>query len=114
MLSLILLLIFGSIIAVVSMQNTMRVTVTFFNYSLSGLPLFYVIIGSLLLGILAAYCLYSVHSIASALTIRGKDQKIKQEQRELTELAKQVHQLELENARLKKAQNPANVDDRAL
>jgi len=114
MLSLILLLIVGSLMAFLSLQNRLLVPVTFFNYTLSSIPLFYVIIGSMLLGILLSYVIHLSHRVSSALTIRGKNQKIKSESLELAELTRKFHQLELENARIKKAHDPKGYDDKSL
>lgn len=91
----------GSIMAYLSQNNFMLVTLHLGKYVFSGIPLFYVIIGSLLAGLILAYLVYLVNSIFTSFTIRGKDKKIKQGKSENVDLTKQVHQLELENERLK-------------
>ncbi len=114
MLSLILLLILGSGIAFLSLQNTQLVTVTFLTYSVSNIPLYFVIIGSLMVGILMAYVLYLSKAISSGLTIRGQRNKLKHEKLENAELTKSVHQLELKNAGLKKESQPDSFDPKSL
>lgn len=82
-------------------NNLALVTLRLGTYIFSDIPLFYIIIGSLLTGLILAYLPYLVNSIFTALTMRGKDKKIKQAKSEVVDLTKQIHQLELENERLK-------------
>jgi uncharacterized integral membrane protein len=114
MLLLIFLLVFGTTVAFVALQNPTPVTLHIFTYTVADLPLFYVMVGAMLVGILLAYVLYLVRSISAALTIRDKDKKIKDDAKELTRLTKENHQLELENVRLKTEANPLIIDDRSL
>lgn len=79
----------------------MLVTLHFGTYVFSDIPLFYIIIGSLLTGLGLAYLIDLVNSIFTGFTMRGKDNKIKQTKSEIVDLTKQIHQLELENERLK-------------
>jgi uncharacterized membrane protein len=101
MLILILFLIVGSVMVYLAQNNLMLVTLHLGKYVFSGIPLFYIIIGSLLTGLVLAYLVYLVNSIFTAFTMHGKDNKIKQTKNEVVDLTKQIHQLELENERLK-------------
>lgn len=82
-------------------NNLMLVPLHLGTYVFSDIPLFYIIIGSLLTGLGLAYLIYLVNSIVIAFSIRGKDNKIRQAKSEIIDLTKQVHKLELENERLK-------------
>lgn len=101
MLTLILFLVVGAIMVYLAQNNLMLVTLHLGKYVFSGIPLFYIIIGSLLTGLVLAYLVYLVNSIFTAFTMHGKDNKIKQTKNEIVDLTKQIHQLELENERLK-------------
>src|SRR3989339_646497 len=101
MLTLILLLVVGSIIAYLAISNSMLVALHFGPYLFSNIPLFYIIIGSLLIGLSLSYLFALIRSISTGLTIRGKDKEIKQGKSENVDLTKRIHQLELENERLK-------------
>lgn len=101
MLMLILFLVVGLIMVYLAQNNLTLVTLHLGPYVFSDIPLFYVIIGSLLMGLGLAYLIYLVNSIFTALAMRGKDNKIKQTKSEIVDLTKQIHQLELENERLK-------------
>jgi len=101
MLTLILILIVGSIMVYLAQNNLMLVTLNLGSYAFSDIPLFYIIIGSLLIGLGLAYVISLAHSIFTAFSMHGKDNKIKKTKSELIDLTKQIHKLELENERLK-------------
>ena len=92
MLILILLLIFGGLMVYLAQVGT-----TYF----ATFPLFYVIMGSLLTGLLLSYTAYVINSIFVALKMRGKNKEIKQGESDIVDLTKRIHQLELENEKLK-------------
>jgi uncharacterized membrane protein len=108
----ILLLVFGGAMVYLAQNNLMLVTVRLGSYVISGIPLFYVIIGSLLTGLVLAYLMYLVNSIFTAFTMRGKDNKIKQGKSDIVDLTKQIHKLELENERLKNNSTAVEPQDK--
>lgn len=114
MLILILLLVVGSILVYISKFNFMPVSVNLGLYVFSDIPLFYVIVGSLVFGLVLSYLLYLVHAISTSFTLRGKDNAIKKNKNEVLELTKRVHQLELENEKLKHSSNVEPEDPNAL
>jgi len=114
MLVLILLLVVGSILVYISKYNFMPVSVNLGPYVLSNIPLFYVIVGSLLIGLVLSYVFYLVKAISTSFTLRGKDNEIKKDKDEVLELTKRVHQLELENEKLKHRPNTEPEDKNAL
>jgi len=114
MLAIIFMLIFGSLVAYLALQNTSYVTLTIFSYTFSDIPLFSVIIGSVLVGALMVYIIHLVNSISTAFTIHGKNKKIKESEKNVTELTKNVHQLELENEALKQDSPSVVTDDKSL
>lgn len=113
MLNIIILLITGSALAYISKANLTPVTVSLASYTIPNTPLFYVIVGSLLVGLILAYVVQILGSIATSFVLRGNRQAIKNSQNEILELTKRIHQLELENERLKHA-TPEIVDANAL
>ena len=114
MLILILLLVVGSALVYISKFNFMPVSVNLGMYVISDIPLFYVIVGSLVIGLVLSYVAYFVHSISTSLALRGKDNKIKKNKEEVLELTKRVHQLELENEKLKTSSGVEPEDRNAL
>jgi len=110
MLILILFLSVGSVLAYIARQNFTDVTMTLGPYVLADIPLFYVIVGSLLIGLSLSYVIYWVHSIKYFWTLRNRETTIKQNQEEIVGLTKRVHQLELEIKGLRDATG-LNPDD---
>lgn len=97
--TLILLLVVGSALVYISKYNFALVSVNFGFYAISNIPLFYVIIGSVVTGLLLSYLINLIPTISTYFALRGKNSEIKKGKDEVLELTKQVHQLELENER---------------
>ena len=55
----------------------------------------------MLVGLIISYLVYLGHAITTSITIRGKDDEIKKEKEEVLELTKRIHQLELENEKIR-------------
>lgn len=105
MIILILFLVFGSILTYLSQHNLTPVSLNIGPYVLSDIPLFYVIVGSLITGLIFSYAVYLLHDISTFWTLRGKDNRIKKEKGEVLELTKRIHVLERENERLQNGEN---------
>ena len=112
MLILILFLVVGSAMVYLAQNNLTLVTLRLGTYVFSGIPLFYIIVGSVLTGLGLSYLIYLVNSIFTAFTLRRKDNKIKQTKSEVVDLTKRIHQLELENERLKNSSTVIEPSDK--
>lgn len=99
--TLIVTLVFGLLIAFFASQNTDSVSLHFLQYSLQEIPIYIVVVGSLLVGIFTSWIISLVNEIGAGVTIWGKDKTIKEKDRQSIDLTKHVHQLELENEKLK-------------
>jgi uncharacterized membrane protein len=109
---LILFLVVGSVMVYLAQNNLTLVTLRLGTYVFSGIPLFYVIVGSVLTGLGLSYLIYLINSIFIAFTLRRKDNKIKKTKGEVVDLTKRVHQLELENERLKNSSTVIEPSDK--
>lgn len=114
MLILILFLVVGSMLVYISKFNFVPVSVNLGFYVFTGVPLFYVIVGSLLIGLVLSYLVYFVHAISTSFTLRGKDSEIRKNKEEILELTKRVHQLEIKNEKLEKDSDIEPGDQNAL
>ena len=114
MLILILLLVMGSFFAYVSQFNLMPVTVNLGWYVISDVPLFFVIVGSFLTGLVLSYLVLLVHDTSAFFTLRGKKNELHKKKLTVLELTKRVHQLELENEKLKNGSLEEAVDRNSL
>jgi len=113
MFALIVLFIFGIGVAFFATQNTQAVSLTFANYSLTSIPVYIIVLVSLLLGFAVSWIIGLVDVIASAFKMHGKESTIKNDNKQISELTKKVHQLELENERLK-GESGHPRDDKSL
>lgn len=113
MLNIIFLLIVGSALTYISKYNLDLVTVNLGIYTFFNIPLFYVIVGSILVGLLFSYILQLLGNILTYFEIRSKTREIKTGKDEILNLTKTVHQLEIENEKLKHA-GPELEDVNAL
>ncbi len=111
---LIIAVIFGLGIASFAIQNTAPVSIQLAQYTIPGVPLYGIAIGALLLGLLIAYIISMVDAFSSILKIHGKENALKEAKKTIAQLAKQLHELELENARLNPESKSSDVDDRSL
>lgn len=105
MLSLILLVIFGLGMAFFATQNTGMLHIWLGNYLLSGIPLYVVVIVSLLLGVVASWIISLADNFSSILTLHWKDSELKKAHKTIDELIRDNNELELENTRLKERVN---------
>ncbi|HKC14933.1 MAG TPA: lipopolysaccharide assembly protein LapA domain-containing protein [Patescibacteria group bacterium] len=113
MFALIVLVVFGIGVALFATQNTQATSITLANYPVSGIPLYLIVLGSLLLGFIVSWIISLIDVISSALKIHGKESTIKDANKQIAELTKRVHQLELENERLK-GETGHPTDDKSL
>jgi uncharacterized integral membrane protein len=101
MLVLLVAVLFGLGIGYFATENTTPVTIRLAEYALEDVPLYLVVVGSLLVGLFIAWILYIARSVSARLTIYGKDQVVRKTRRTVADLEQRVHELEAENARLR-------------
>lgn len=114
MLKLIFILIIGTVIAFISRSNDTLVSVSFGPYVFPQAPLFYVIMAALVAGLAIAYVVHLINVFFTSFVLRGKEREIKKNKNEVIELTKRVHQLELENEKLKHNKDIEPEDANAL
>ena len=105
------------IFAYFSTQNTAGVVLHVGTITWRNIPLYLVILGSLLIGIVISWLISLVDVLSSKLTLLGKDSTIKQTKQTIADLTKEVHQLELENTKLeseKTARSEQKMKDKSL
>ena len=113
MATLIVIVLFGLVIGYFAIQNTGTLSLNFLNYTIPDVPIYMVVGGALLVGLLLSWIISLVGNIATGFTIRGKENKIKDYKKENAQYLKQIHQLEIENTRLM-ANTSALEDDKSL
>ncbi|HYM65241.1 MAG TPA: hypothetical protein VES68_02045 [Candidatus Sulfotelmatobacter sp.] len=101
MLALIILIVFGLGTAYFATQNTGLVHIILGNYLIQGVPLYVIVVGSILLGVFISWLVNIVDSFSSTRVIYGKDTALKKAHETIEELREETHSLEMENAHLK-------------
>jgi uncharacterized integral membrane protein len=92
--------IFGLGIGYFATQNTSPVTIHMGELILENVPLYLVVLGSLLLGLFLAWTFYFARTLSTTLAIYGRDSAIKKAKQVVTDLEQRVRDLEAVNARL--------------
>jgi len=114
MIILILILVIGSGLVFISKYNFTPVTVNFGTVAVTNIPLFYVIVGSVVFGLLVSYLVHMATSVSTYFAMRGKNKQLQKEKEDVLELTKRVHQLEIENEKIKHEPIVENDDPLAL
>ncbi len=103
-------MLFALAVAYFAIQNTIGVTLVVANNVIANVPLYFVIISSIVLGVLLSSIISGMNAIEAYQKLRGKEKEIAQDQQEIHTLQDKVHNLETENAQLL-AQREQNVED---
>jgi uncharacterized integral membrane protein len=101
MASLFVILITGLILAVFAIQNNAAVTMHYGGYTLPNIPLYAVVIGSMLVGIALSWILSLFGWASTSMRLMGKDKAIRQYSDATQRLENRVSQLEAENEKLR-------------
>ncbi len=113
MLTLLITVIFGLAFAFFATQNASPVSLTFWKYTISGVPLYLVALIPLLFGLLVAWVFTFLKDLSQQLTISEQKDELSKEKKEEAELAREVHKLELENTKLK-VKKGEDIDEDSL
>ncbi len=113
MTTLLLIVLIGLVISFFATQNTDPISLQFFIYQITEVPKYVVVVGAFLLGLFLSWSINLINNITTGFVMRKKDTKITDFKRENAELVKRVHQLELENAKLKERYNEPE-DEKSL
>ncbi|MEK9176231.1 MAG: lipopolysaccharide assembly protein LapA domain-containing protein [Patescibacteria group bacterium] len=101
MISLIILIISGAGFAYFATQNTARISINLYHYTVDNIPVYVVVLAALLIGIVICWIISFFGFVSTTLKIFGKNSKIKEGTKEIENLKKRIHDLELENENLK-------------
>jgi uncharacterized integral membrane protein len=102
MVVLILGVIFGIAIGYFASQNTVPVTLRVGEYVFADIPLYLIIVGSLVIGVFLSWILYLAKIVSSGATSYGKDYvAMRRARRMAADLEQRVQKLEAENVRLR-------------
>lgn len=101
MLILFLAIVISIIFSIFATQNTGLITLYFYNFSLPNIPIYIVILASVLSAFLVSLFVQLIKNLSSGFKISSQQSKIKTLKKELAEVTKELHKMELENAKFK-------------
>lgn len=105
--------IIGLGLAYFAVQNTQTVALHVGSFAYKGIPLYLIVIGALLGGLLLAWIFSLLQLLSTYLSLQRKDNKLREAQRTISELTKRVHFLEIEAARSQKRKKNDGYDEKA-
>lgn len=105
--------IIGAGFAILSTQNTIGVPVHLGGYYWTHIPLYLIAIASLLVGLLIAWLLSLINWAASTVHLHGKELRARKAETSADRLEARVHDLELENAKLRSQLHETEAVDQA-
>jgi uncharacterized integral membrane protein len=101
MLQVFLAVILGVVFSIFATQNTNTTSLTMGTTTLTDIPLYLVALGALLVGLAIASLISIADSIVSSIDGFARNREIKQTYQTADQLSTRVHELEIENARLR-------------
>ena len=105
MLLLLVIILFGILLAVFATQNTQPASITLATYRLTDIPMYVVLMGSLLVGVLMSWVLSLFGAASSFFTLRRRESTIHGMDRTIADLKRKNHDLEVENVKLRERKN---------
>lgn len=109
MAALIITVLLGLLFAWFATANNQSVSVNVAG-NLFTIPLYMLAIVSVLIGLLVSAIISAIDSLSSMFALRSRDHKIRQREQTVEQLSSKVHDLELENARLRGGADSIAVD----
>lgn len=101
MLTLVIAVILAIASAFFATQNTTSISLNLGGYVLENIPLYLAVLLPFLLGLVLSFVYHLVRDLSSSLNLSEEKDKVKKLKKELTEVTKEAHKFEVENAKLK-------------
>jgi len=114
MVALILFILFGLVFGYFSTLNTATASIHFGFTSLSHVPMYILVLASFGTGVLFTSLFYMLRSISSGMARNKKEKELVDAREETVLLTKKIHELEIENAKLKTRVGDTDTDDDSL
>jgi len=114
MLTLVITVLFGLGFGYFATQNTAPVNIYFQNYAFLGVPMYLVILVSLLAGLIVPTGFALIKSLLISLKISKKDDQINKSKEEVSELTRRIHKLEIENTKLRTTLGKEEEDEDSI
>jgi uncharacterized membrane protein (DUF106 family) len=106
-----ILIVFGLGMAYFATQNTGLIHITIASFYSGGIPVYVIVIGSILLGIFISWLISLMNSLTASFKMRKIHAEIRDAHRTIDELTKKNSELLKENASLKSEQEEQITED---
>lgn len=100
-------------LAIFATQNTGATSLNFGSYQISNIPVYLAVLIPLFAGVIIAFFLHIARDLSQSLTINEDKDRIRNLKKNLAEITKVAHKLELENIKLK-SENGAPKDENSI
>jgi uncharacterized integral membrane protein len=114
MVALILFILFGLVFGYFSTLNTATASIHFGFTSLSHVPMYILVLASFGIGVLFTSLFYILRSISSGMEKNKKEKELIVFKEESVLLTKKIHELEIDNAKLKTRIGETDTDEDSL
>ncbi len=114
MIALMLFIAFGLLFGYFATMNTSLVSVHFGISTLSSIPMYFVVLASFGIGIIFTSLFYFFKSIPGMFAFGKKEKELSEKKKEIVELTKRIHELELDNTKLRAKNGEQDTDDESL
>lgn len=114
MAALILFIIFGVVFAYFATLNTQPTSVAVGTFVFRDVPVYLVVISAFAVGLLVGGFFSVVKQFIHGRVLHRQSDQLSKAKQETVELTKQIHQLELENAKLKTRLGDTDADEESL
>lgn len=106
--------IFGFLFALFATQNTALTSIAAGPWQLNNIPVYWIVLGSLLGGLFISWVINFFEGVAASWALRKKERQLIKTQNSVDELNQRLHNLEIENAQLKKDEPLSNEPEKEI
>jgi uncharacterized integral membrane protein len=114
MVTLVFIVVFGVIFSYFATLNTGQIAINLGFHQLNQVPIYLAILISGSIGMLLAAFLYFLRYLSASMTIGDKEKDLKEANKRIAEITRDLHKLELENTKLKSKNGVKDVDEDSL
>ena len=100
--------------ALFAAQNTQTADIYISQYTIPDVPVFLLVLISLLIGLFLAWLMHIISDVSSKMTIKEHKKELKELNNKIAEVTKEVHKLELENTKYKSKLGEEEFDEESI
>lgn len=114
MITLVFVIFFGVIFSYFATINTGLININLGYYQLQNIPIYLTVLISAAIGMFLAAILHFLKYLSAYFTLGKKERDLKDTNKRIAELTRDLHKLELENTRLRSEKGKEDFDEESL